>query len=200
MSRWVTWDELEARLRGIVRRAKARGLDDTGAAQTASVTVLNSEARSDVEILQAWGSGAVPPAGSGATDATAGLREGSGAVMVVFAVGGDQGDLVGLPAAAPGARMGGLKPGESVIYGSAGQRVLCRADGSVEVMSARKVYLSGKTTEVESTEAVSIRAPKVRVEGEIWLMGDVHVAGSMTVGGTVVQAPPPGGDPAPPAR
>ena len=120
--------------------------------------------------------------------------------MVVFAVGGDQGDLVGLPAAAPGARMGGLKPGESVIYGSAGQRVLCRADGSVEVMSARKVYLSGKTTEVESTEAVSIRAPKVRVEGEIWLMGDVHVAGSMTVGGTVVQAPPPGGDPAPPAR
>ena len=183
--RYVTWDELEGRLRGLVRRAKPRGISDAGAAQTASVTVLNSEARSGVEILQPYGMGSVPPPGS---------------VMVVLAVGGDQGDLVGLPVAAPSARMGGLKPGESVLYGSSGQRVLCRAVGSVEVLSASKVYLSGETTEIESSGAVSVKAPAVRVEGKIWLMGDVHVAGSMTVGGTVTQAAPPGGDPAAPSR
>mgnify|MGYP001767349288 CR=1 FL=1 len=185
MGRWVTWDELEGRLRGIVRRAKPRRIDDTGASQTADVSVLNGEHRAGVEILQPYGQASNPPEGS---------------VLVVFAVGGDQGDLVAFPAGAPGARMGKLRPGESMIYGGQGQRVLCRADGAVEVIAATKVYLSGKTTEIESAEAVSVKAPKVRIGGEPWLMGDVHVAGSMTVGGTTTQAPPPGGDPAAPAR
>jgi phage baseplate assembly protein V len=186
MSRWVTWDELEARLRGIVRRAKPRSVDDTGAAQTAAVTVLNGEARTGVEILQPFGFASVPAPGS---------------LMVVLAIGGDQGDLVGLPVASPDARMGKLEPGEAVIYGTAGQRVLCRADGSIEILSATKVYLSGKPFEVESASAVSIKAPKVRIEGTTWLMGDLHVAGSITAGGVITPGTaPPGGDPSAPSR
>ncbi len=183
--RYITEEQLEARLRGLVRRAKPRTIDDGGETQTAGVTVLNGETRTDVEILQPFGMSSVPPAGS---------------LMVVLAVGGDQGDIVGLPVGAPGARMGNLQPGESVMYGAAGQRVLCRADGSVEVMSASKVYLSGATAAVEASGAVTVKAPKVRLEGTTWLMGDVHVAGNLTVGGTTTQAPPPGGDPAPPSR
>ena len=186
MGRWVTWDELEARLRGIVRRAKPRAVDDTGAAQTATVTVLDAEGRTDVEILQPFGLASVPAPGS---------------LMVVLAVGGDQGDLVGLPVASPDARMGKLAPGEAAIYGMAGQRVLCRADGSIEILSATKVYLSGKPVEVESASAVSIKAPKVRIEGKTWVMGDLHVAGSITAGGAITPGtPPPGGDPPPPSR
>lgn len=180
------WDEIEGRLRGLVRRAKPRSIDDAGAAQTASVTVLNAEPRSDVEILQPFGFASVPAPGS---------------LMVVLAVGGDQGDLVGLPVASPDARMGKLTPGEAAVYGSAGQRVLCRADGSIEILSATKVYLSGGPVEVESPAAVSIKAPKVRIEGTTWLMGDLHVAGSITAGGTIIPgSPPPGGDPPAPSR
>lgn len=186
MSRWVTWDELEGRLRGLVRRAKPRRIDDAGASQVANVSVLNGEHRSDVEILQPYGQASMPPEGS---------------LMVVFSVGGDQGDLVGFPAAAPGARMGGLKPGESMIYGTQGQRVLCRADGAVEVLAATKVYVAGKTTEVEASEAVSVKAPKVRIEGEVWVFGDLHVSGDVTAGGVVLPGtPPPAGDPAAPSR
>lgn len=183
MTDWI--DELERRLRGIVRRAKTRSIDDGGESQVVGVSVLNSEARTDVEVLQPYGFSSVATGGS---------------LMVVLAVGGDQGDLVGLPVAAPGGRMGGLAPGESVMYGAHGQRVLCRADGSVEVLAARKVYLSGKTAEIEAAVAVTVKAPGIRIEGKTWLMGDVHVAGNLTVGGTTTQAPPPGGDPAPPSR
>lgn len=181
----MSWSEVEARLRGLVRRAKPRSIDDTGASQTADVSILNGEHRSGVEVLQPYGMASMPPEGS---------------LLVVLAVGGDQGDLVAFPAAAPGARMGKLKKGESVLYGSAGQRVLCRADGSVEVMSAAKVYLSGKTAEVESSSAVSVKAPKVRVEGKVWLMGDVHIGGNLTVAGATTQGPPPPGDPPAPSR
>lgn len=179
-------EELERRLRGLVRRMKPRAIDDGGETQTAAGTVLNGSARTDVEILQPQGFASVPAPGS---------------LMVVLAVGGDQGDLVGLPVAAPGARMGGLAPGEAMVYGTQGQRVLCRADGSVEVMAAVKVYLSGKTTEVEATEAISVKAPKIRAEGTTWVFGDLHVSGTVTAGGVVLPGtPPPGGDPSAPSR
>lgn len=183
MGDWI--DEIEKRLRGLVRRAKPRTIDDTGESQTAGISVLNSEHRTDVEILQPYGFSSHAPVGS---------------VMLVLAVGGDQGDLVGLPVSAPGTRMGGLLPGEAVMYGGAGQRVLCRADGGVEVLAATKVYVNAKVAEIAAVEAVSVAAPKVRVAGEVWLMGDVHIAGNLTVGGTTTQAPPPAGDPAPPSR
>ncbi len=178
-------EQIEARLRGLIRRAKPTSIDDTGETQTAGVTVLYGEHRSDVEILQPYGMSSVPPAGS---------------LMVVLSVGGDQGDLVGLPVGAPASRMGNLAPGESVLYGAHGQRVLCRADGSIEVMSAVKVYVSGEHVEVEASGYLTVKAPKVRIEGETWVFGDLHVSGNITYGGTCTQSAPPGGDPPPPSR
>ena len=180
-------EEIERRLRGIVRRMKPRQIDDSGETQTASGSVLNGSARTDVEVLQPHGLASVPPAGS---------------LMVVLAVGGDQGDLVGLPVAAPGSRMGGLKPGEAMLYGTHGQRVLCRADGAVEVMAATKVYLSGKTAEVEAADYVTVKAPKARIEAaKVWVVGDLHVSGQITAGGVILPGtPPPGGAPPAPAR
>jgi len=179
-------DEVEARLRGLVLRMKPKTIDDEAETQTASGTVLNGVQRTDVEVLHPFGFGSNAPAGS---------------LMVVLAVAGDQGDLVGLPVGAPGTRMGKLAPGEAVLYGAFGQRVLCRADGAVEVMAATKVYLSGETTEVEAADFISVKAPKIRAEGTTWVFGNLHVSGDITAGGVVLPGtPPPGGDPPPPAR
>lgn len=182
----MSWGEIEARLRGLVRRAKPRSMDDTGASQTADVSILNGEHRSGVEVLQPFGVASMPPEGS---------------LLVVLAVGGDQGDLVAFPAAAPGARMGNMKPGEAMLYGLQGQRVLCRADGAVEILAATKAYITGKTVEIEASSAVSVKAPKIRAEGETWVIGSLHVSGDVTAGGVVLPGtPPPGGDPPAPSR
>lgn len=127
------YEEMENRMRGLVRRMKPKSVNDAGEMQTVSGTVLNGEHRSDVEVLQPHGFSSVP---------------GEGSMMVVIAVGGDQGDLVGLPIGSPKGRMGGLKPGESMVYGSAGQRILMKADGSVDIQSATKVTLTSPNFEL----------------------------------------------------
>jgi phage baseplate assembly protein V len=119
-------EETEGRTRGTVRRFKPRTISDDGETQRASGMVMHGEHRADVEVLQPFGMGSVPPPGS---------------LMVVLAVGGDQGDLVGLPVATPGKRMGKMKPGESALYGHGGQRMHMQEDGSIDIQSGVKVTL-----------------------------------------------------------
>lgn len=136
---------IEGRLRGMIRRMKPKSVDDSGEMQRVSGTVLNGEHRSDVEVLQPHGFSSVPSEGS---------------MMVVIAVGGDQGDLVGLPIGSPQGRMGGLKPGESMIYGAHGQRILMKADGSVDIQSATKVTMT---------------CPNFELTGDVKITGNLDV-------------------------
>lgn len=123
--------------RGIVSRGVVRSTNDKGASQTASVTTHRHVDRTDVEIAQPFGFASRAPGGG---------------LMIVFAVGGDQGDLVGLPVAAPGNRMGNLAEGESALHNLKGDRVHIKADGTIEVISTKKVFVKVKTTTVEVTQ------------------------------------------------
>ncbi|NIX75381.1 phage baseplate assembly protein [Microvirga terricola] len=129
--------ETAHQIRGIVARAYVHAVNDNEESQTANVTVYQGVDRSDVEILQPFGFASRAPAGS---------------LMVVFAVGGDQGDLVGFAPGAPFARLGKLEDGETAIYTLDGSRVHVKKDGSIEILSSKRVLAKVKDAEYEITE------------------------------------------------
>lgn len=119
--------ELVHAMRGLVRRGVVRAVNDALGTQLVDVAIADGHSRSAVEVLQPFGFASCPPGGG---------------LAVLLAVGGDQGDLVALPLAAPGARFGGLKPGESALYGADGSRVHVKQDGTVEVLGAKAVEIA----------------------------------------------------------
>ena len=123
-------------IRGIVSRAVVRATSDQGEMQTADVTTHYKTDRNGVEIAQPFGLASRPRSG--------GLR-------VVLAVGGDQGDLVGLPIGLPEDRFGGLEEGETAIYAADGSRVHIKADGSIDVKAQTLLTadVNGTTIKVE---------------------------------------------------
>lgn len=129
--------EIVHAFRGIVSRAKVRSTNDQGASQTASVTTHRHVDRTDVEVAQPFGFVSRSPAGG---------------LMIVFAIGGDQGDLAGLPVAAPGARLGNLAEGEAAMHNLKADRVHIKADGTIEILTTKKVFVKVKQTTVEVTE------------------------------------------------
>lgn len=114
-------------LRGLVTRAVVRATNDGRATQLVGLTVADGHNRTEVEVLQPFGFASHAPPGG---------------LAIVLAVGGDQGDLVALPVASPGARLGGLKAGEAAIYGADGSRVHIKQDGTVEVLGAKAVDIA----------------------------------------------------------
>jgi phage baseplate assembly protein V len=191
-----TYEETEGRVRGGARRFKPLTITDDGETQRASGIVMHGEHRSDVEVLQPFGMGSVPPPGS---------------LMVVLSIGGDQGDLVGLPVATPGKRMGKMKPGESAIYGHGGQRVHMQEDGSIDIQSGVKVTLKAPIFAIDCAGTkVTIDASGVKIEagGVTWTLtasgetvtggqishdgkniGKTHVHTGVTPGGAVTGVP-----------
>jgi phage gp45-like len=129
--------ETAHQIRGIVARAAVRSTNDKGGSQTATVEVHRHVQRTDVEVLSIAGIATRPPAGGEA---------------IVLAVGGDQGDLVALPMAAPANRMGGLEEGEVAVHNLKGDRLHVKADGTVEATSARHVISKVKDASVEVLE------------------------------------------------
>lgn len=121
--------EIVHAFRGIVSRAVVRSTNDGGETQTASVTTHRHVDRTDVEIAQPFGFSSRAPGGG---------------MMVVLAVGGDQGDLVGLPVAAPGSRLGNLAEGEAAMHNAKGDRAHAKADGTFEIVSAHKIVVKVK--------------------------------------------------------
>ena len=141
------------RLRGAVVRGAIQAVEDDGQAQTVSAETHEGALRTGVEVLQTFGLASRPPAGPGA-------------VALLLAVGGDQGDLVALPPTCPSVRFGRLEPGEAVIYDADGNRVHLRAGGIVEVHAATRIRLV---------------APEVEVVAEtMTLTGDLVVAGQVS--------------------
>jgi phage gp45-like len=93
-------------------------------------------------------------------------------VVLLLAVGGDQGDLMALPATCPSVRFGRLQPGEAVIYDADGNRVHLRAGGIVEVHAATRIRLVAPEVEVV--------APTMTLTGNLVVAGQVSDAnGSM---------------------
>ncbi|MDC7787959.1 phage baseplate assembly protein [Rhodoplanes sp. TEM] len=116
--------ELVHMIRGLITRAVVRSSDDGKATQLVDVTIREGHDRAGVEVLQPFGIASRAPAGG---------------LVLVLAVGGDQGDLVALPVSAPGVRLGFLEEGEAALYGADGSRVHVKADGTIEVQ-AHKAY------------------------------------------------------------
>lgn len=181
--------EIAAALRGLVARGLVRTTSDAGAAQTAEVTVARHVDRSGVEIIQPFGLASRPPAGGS---------------MVVLAVGGDQGDLVGLPVAAPSSRLGHLAEGESALYGGDGTRVHIKADGTVHVPAGKAVVITcgDLTIEIDKASGRARMAHsagmRVAVSATIAkLTGGGHFV-AVSSGGVIVSAAPVvGADPDP---
>lgn len=129
--------EIVHAFRGIVSRARVLSTNDRGGSQTASATTHRHVDRTDIEIAQPFGFASRSPAGG---------------LMIVFAIGGDQGDLAGLPVAAPGARLGNLDEGEAAMHNLKADRVHIKADGTIEILTTKKVFVKVKETTVEITE------------------------------------------------
>lgn len=163
-------------VRGIVARAVLEATNDNGGSQTADVTVFKDVRRSGVEILQPFGVASRAPAGG---------------LALVFAIGGDQGDMVALMPGAPEHRFGGLAEGEVAIYTAEGDFFHLRADGSATVKTSKSVDV-----EVGGTGKMTLDASSFRVEvpGGLLTMdgsglrhngkniGDTHVHGEVTPG------------------
>lgn len=146
-------------LRGLAVRAVVQGIADAGEVQTVVVETHDGVVRSDVEVLGQFGLSSVPP---------------EGAIAVLLALGGDQGDMVALPLPCPSARFGGLQPGETVLHDAAGNRMHFRNGGLVEVHASTSM-----TVAVDGTQLV-VEAGRVRIVGDLEVTGQVSdAAGSM---------------------
>jgi len=148
-----------AALRGQALRAVVHRVDDGGGLQALDVETHEGVVRSGVEVLHPYGVASAPPAG---------------ALCVVLAIGGDQGDLVALPAASPAGRLGGLGAGEVALYDDAGNRVHLAAGGTIHIMAATAVRV------VVGGAELRVNAAGVHITGDLFVSGQVSDAnGSM---------------------
>lgn len=140
-------------MRGQAVRAEIRGVSDTGETQAVEAETHEGILRSGVEVLMPFGLASVPPAG---------------AITVLLALGGDQGDMVALPLSCPSARFGGLSAGETVLHDAAGNRLHFRNGGLVEIHAAASM-------------AVNVGGTQLLVEdGTVTITGDLVVTGQVS--------------------
>lgn len=151
--------ETAMQLRGQAVRGLIVAVGDAAMAQTVDVETHDGVIRGGIEVMQQFGIASMAP---------------DGAVTVVIAMGGDQGDMVALPPSCPAIRFGNLQPGEVAIYDAGGNRVHLRAGGIVEVKAAGKVV-------VEAPE-VEITAPVVTITGDVTVNGTVTATGEIKSG------------------
>lgn len=169
--------EQDMALRGLVGRGTVLRVDDSGPVQRVDVETHAGVIRQGVEVLFPGGFSSAPIAG---------------ASVVLFAVGGDQGDLVAVPSAAPGARLGNLAAGEVALSDANGNRVVIRAGGIVEVQAATKLRVVAPQVEIIASSGVSI-------VGDLMVSGDVSdLNGSMQEMRTVYNGHRHGGGPTTP--
>lgn len=139
-------------VRGMVRRVTLKNVKDTGATQTASIEIADGIWRHDVEVHQSYGFVASPPE--------------DGAVALAFALGGDQGDMVLLPAANPSVRTGNLPAGAAGVVNAGGEKVLLMPDGRILAVSATSIEakVGGVTLKVTAA-GVDITGGYIRHDG-----------------------------------
>ena len=162
------------KVRGMVRRATIKNLKDDGETQTASVEVADGVWRDDIEIMQPYGMAGHPPE--------------DGALVLLLAVGGDEGDLVAMPASNPSKRMGKLSPGDAGIYNESGDRIILTKAGVIEVAAGVSVHVVvGGTSFTVSAAGVDFTGGYVRHNGKD--IGDTHKHGGVLHGGEQTDVP-----------
>lgn len=147
------------KMRGMVRRVVLKNISDAGETQTASVEVADGIWRDQVEIMQPYGiAGSVPE---------------DGATAIALAVGGDEGDIILMPAGNPSKRMGGLKPGEVGIYDQSGNRFIIGAGGIISMHAAIAFNITiGGVTVVISAAGLEVTGGDVVHNGKS--IGSTH--------------------------
>lgn len=160
---------------GDLRAATVRGdvlaVDDTGALATMDVQTHDGFVRSAVEVAaHPWGFASVPP---------------PGALAVLAAIGADPGDMMVVGVVHPGARLGGLAPGEAAIHDAGGNRVAVRAGGNAEVVVATKVIVA-----VGGTTVLQVTAAGIAIIGDVTVTGNITVGSNVTISGTLTVAGP----------
>ena len=123
-------DETAGTMRAMIRRANLKNFKDDGETQTASVEVAEGIWRDDVEIHQPYGSASMAPE--------------DGAVGIVVAIGGDEGDLAIMSVSNPSVRMGGLKEKEVGLFNSDGDKIVISPDGTINAKSDAKFTVTTK--------------------------------------------------------
>lgn len=145
-------DEPTNVMRSMIRRVPLKNIKDDGETQTASVEVAEGIWRDDVEIMQPYGYASHVPE--------------DGALGIVLAVGGDEGDLVVMPVANPSKRMGGLKANEVGFYNAHGDKAVMTAGGSLDIQT-------GATVNITTDTGVTITATVTKVVGDLECTGEV---------------------------
>ena len=167
------------------RAAIVRGLvvsvDDSGPMQTVTVQTANGMTRSGIEVWQFAGLATAPVV--------------AGSAVLLFAVGGDPGDMIALPPITPATRFGALAPGETTLYNSAdGSRISFRSGGVCELRAYTSIWVDSDAVTVQAAGAVNvvagtgatIQAPNVSVAASaIQLGGSTTVTGDLSVAGTI---------------
>lgn len=153
--------ETAAALRGQAVRGVVSAIRDEGMVQSVDVETHEGVVRSRVEVLQQYGVTSHAPAGG---------------VVVLLALGGDEGDQAALPVACPTSRMGGLAAGEVALHDAAGNRVHIKAGGVIEIRGAASVLVVVGGTELEVTPG------GVRIKGNVQVDGSITTTGDITAG------------------
>jgi phage gp45-like len=156
-------------LRGQAVRGLVHAVNDNGGKQTVDVETHSGRLLSGVPVYQPFGFGSVAPA--------------EGAVTIVIAAGGDQGDPMALMPENPGAaRFGKLNPGESVQYDAAGNRLHFR-NGVLAHLVAVQVTILTQVLTITSEQPATINVP----EG-LTIVGNVTIDGNLIMSGDGVSA------------
>lgn len=116
------------KLRGMIRRATIKNVRDDGETQRCSVEVAEGVWRDDVEVSQPFGFASSVPE--------------DGALALVIAIGGDEGDLVVLPIANPSKRMGGLAEGEVGMYNGHGDKFVMKKGGALDMAAGASITMT----------------------------------------------------------
>ena len=161
--------EIAMTARGMVARGVVTALYDDKGVQLVDVETHDGVKRTGVEVWQPYGHAASVP---------------EGGQVLLLAVGGDQGDLIALPAAHSGARFGGQQRGEGALYDDLGNRVQIRRGGLIELLAGALVRIKALAARIEAANGLTVAGPTV-LQGDVTIQGNLTVQGSITAAGRI---------------
>lgn len=146
---------LSGKMRLMVSRAVLALVNDAAKLQGVQVTLLDEEARSEIERFQQYGFSSHPL---------------EGAEAIALAVGGSRSHMVVLAVDDRRYRKKDLQPGEVALYTDEGDYVL---------------FKRGRIVEVKAGTKVLVDAPDAEFTGNVLVKGNLHVEGNTTCDGEV---------------
>lgn len=146
-------DDIHDQMRGLTTRGVVVAVHDDGQVQMVDVQTHAGVIRQGVEVMTPYGLISHPPA--------------EGSIVALLAMGGDQGDMVALPAGRPASRFAAFES-EVGLCDAQGNRVHLRQGGVVEVHAAAKVaVIVGGVTFTIGDGRVSVAGADLVVDGDV---------------------------------